>query len=93
MTKNFARYAPGMLLTAALTEQLAEDETIARTNSCAAPGNTTLDPIWGERLSLCDRLIAVRPAARFGLACRLERARRAVTTAAKALRARFRGHR
>ena len=88
--EKLARYAPGMLLTAALTEQLAEDETIARTDSCAAPGNATLDPIWGERLSLCDRLIAVRPSARFSLACRLERARRSATRIAKALRARLR---
>ena len=91
--EKFARYAPGMLLTAALTEQLAEDEAIARTDSCAAPGNATLDPIWGERLSLCDRLIAVRPTARFGFACRLERARRAAISAAKGLRARLRAQR
>jgi CelD/BcsL family acetyltransferase involved in cellulose biosynthesis len=91
--EKFARYAPGMLLTAALTEQLAEDETIARTDSCAAPGNTTLEPIWGERLSLCDRLIAVRPSARFGFACRLEGARRAVMSAAKTWHGRLRAHR
>ena len=91
--ETFARFAPGMLLTAALTEQLAEDETIARTNSCAAPGNTTLDPIWGERLLLCDRLIAVRPAAPFAVASRLERARRAAMNAAKAIRVRLRARR
>jgi CelD/BcsL family acetyltransferase involved in cellulose biosynthesis len=91
--EKFSRHAPGMLLTAALTEQLAEDETVARTDSCAAPGNATLDPIWGERLSLCDRLIAVRPDARFGFACRLERARRGVIAAAKTFRARLRAHR
>jgi CelD/BcsL family acetyltransferase involved in cellulose biosynthesis len=91
--EKFARYAPGMLLTAALTEQLAEDETVARTDSCAAPGNATLDPVWGERLSLCDRLIAVRPAAPFSFACRLERARRSAAAAAKSFRARLRGRR
>jgi CelD/BcsL family acetyltransferase involved in cellulose biosynthesis len=88
--ETFARYAPGMLLTAALTEQLADDETIARTDSCAAPDNAMLDPVWSERLKLCDRLIALRPAAPFAFARRLERLRRAAVTAAKAVRARLR---
>ncbi len=37
-----------------------------------------LDHIWRERLTLCDRLIAVRPEAPFARGCRLEmlRARR-----------------
>ena len=59
--EKFARFAPGVLLSAALTEELADDAAIARTDSCAAPGNATLDHIWSERLALCDRLIAVRP--------------------------------
>ena len=86
----FARQAPGMLLTAALTEQLAADVTFARTDSCAADDNVVLNPIWRERLTLCDRLIAVRPEAPFGYACRLERLRRAAINAAKSVRARLR---
>ena len=50
--ENFARFAPGVLLSAALTEELADNAAIARTDSCAAPGNPTLDHIWSERLAL-----------------------------------------
>jgi CelD/BcsL family acetyltransferase involved in cellulose biosynthesis len=89
----FAPQAPGMLLTAALTEQLAADVTIARTDSCAATDNVVLNPIWRERLMLSDRLIAVRPEAPFAYACRLERLRRAAVAAAKSVRARLRRER
>jgi CelD/BcsL family acetyltransferase involved in cellulose biosynthesis len=88
--EHFARYAPGMLLTAALTEQLSEDEGIARTDSCAAPGTAVLDHIWRERLALGDRLIGVRPDAPFARACRLERLRAAAIAAVKSLRRRLR---
>jgi len=91
--ETFARYAPGMLLTGALTEQLAENAAVSRTDSCAAAGNATLNPIWRERLALCDRLIAVRPGAPFALGLRLERARRGVLAAAKTLRERWRRRR
>ncbi len=89
--ENFSRFAPGILLSAALTEELADNAAVARTNSCAAPGNTMLDPIWSERLTLCNRLIAVRPEAPFARACRLETLRGAVFTAARALRKHLRG--
>ncbi len=91
--ENFARYAPGILLTAALTEDLTGNPAIARTNSCAAPGNAMLDALWGERLTLCNRLIAVRPEARFAQACRLEILRGAVRAAAKSIRDRLRPER
>ncbi len=90
--ETFARYAPGILLTAALTEELAENPAIARTNSCAG-SNSILDYIWGERLTLCDRLIAVRPEAPFARACRLEMLRGAAGAAAKSIRNRFRTQR
>ena len=91
--ESFARQAPGMLLTAALTEQLAADVTIARTDSCAAPGTAVLDPLWRERLTLSDRLIAVRPEALFAPVCRLEHLRRAAFQAAKSVRTRLRRQR
>jgi CelD/BcsL family acetyltransferase involved in cellulose biosynthesis len=90
--EKFARYAPGVLLTAALTEELAENTALARTDSCAAP-NSILDYIWGEQLTLCDRLIAVRPEAPFARACRLEMLRGAASAAAKSIRNRFRAQR
>jgi CelD/BcsL family acetyltransferase involved in cellulose biosynthesis len=89
--ENFARYAPGILLTTALTEELAENADIARTDSCAAPDNSVLHYIWGERLTLCNRLIAVRPEAPFAGACRLEMLRGAVAAAVKSARRRLRG--
>jgi CelD/BcsL family acetyltransferase involved in cellulose biosynthesis len=87
-----ARFAPGVLLSAALTEGLAENPAIARTDSCAGPGNPILDHLWRERLELCDRLIAVRPSAPFWIACRFESLRGAAIAAAKSLRKRL-GHR
>ena len=91
--EKLARYAPGMLLTAVLTEQLADDAGIARTDSTAAPDNTMLDHIWGEQLTLCDRLIAVRPAVPFARARRLERLRGIAVAAAKSIRGRLRSDR
>jgi CelD/BcsL family acetyltransferase involved in cellulose biosynthesis len=88
--ERLARYAPGMLLTAALTEELAENPDIARTDSAAAPDNAVLDHIWRERLALGDRLIGVRPGAPFARARRLEKLRGIVFAAAKSIRARLR---
>ncbi len=89
--ENFARFSPGVLLSAALTEELAGNPTIARTDSCAAPGKSMLDNIWSERLTLCNRLIAVRPQAGFARACRLELLRGVTIAAVKALRTHMRG--
>ena len=75
-----------------LTEDLAENAAIARTDSCAGPGNPILDNLWRERLNLCDRLIGLRPRAPFWRACRLEGLRGAAIGAAKAARKRL-GHR
>jgi len=90
--ERFARYAPGVLLTVALTEKLVEDTAVARTDSCAAPDNPVMDEVWRERLALCDRLIAVRPQALFSVVCRLETLRGAAIAAAKTIRTRFPHH-
>jgi CelD/BcsL family acetyltransferase involved in cellulose biosynthesis len=87
--ETLARFAPGVLLSAALTEDLAENPAISRTDSCAGPGNPILDNLWRERLDLCDRLIAVRPRAPFWAACRLESLRGAALTTAKSMRKRL----
>ncbi len=89
--EKFARYAPGVLLTVALTEQLAEDASVVRTDSCATSDSAMINEIWRERLALCDRLIAVRPQAPFALACRLERLRGAAIAGVKTMRRRFLG--
>jgi CelD/BcsL family acetyltransferase involved in cellulose biosynthesis len=89
--ETLARFAPGVLASAALTEDLAENTTVAHTDSCAGPGNPILDNLWRERLHLCDRLIALRPRAPLQLARGLEQLRGAAIGAAKALRKRLRG--
>jgi CelD/BcsL family acetyltransferase involved in cellulose biosynthesis len=90
--ETLARFAPGVLLSAALTEGLAENPAISRTDSCAAPGSPILDNLWRERLPLCDRLIAVRSGASFTIARHLESLRDASIGAAKSLRGQL-GHR
>jgi CelD/BcsL family acetyltransferase involved in cellulose biosynthesis len=87
--ETLARFAPGVLLSAALTEDLAENKAIACTDSCAGPGNPILDNLWRERLNLCDRLIGLKPRALFAFACRLESLRGAAIGAAKLLRKRL----
>jgi CelD/BcsL family acetyltransferase involved in cellulose biosynthesis len=84
--ENFGQYSPGVVLTLAVTEDLIEDETLVRTDSCATANHPMIDHIWRERLTLCDRLIAVRPQAPFAAVRRLEMLRNAAFTAAKAMR-------
>jgi CelD/BcsL family acetyltransferase involved in cellulose biosynthesis len=87
--ENFARFSPGVMLTIAITEDLVDDPTIARADSCATANHPMIDRIWRERLALCDRLFAVRPQAPFAPVCRLEQLRCAALAAARAVRARF----
>jgi len=49
--------------------------------------------MWRERMTLCDRLIALRPEAVFARGCRLERLRRAGTATLKSIRDRLRRRR
>ena len=89
--ETYAQHSPGVILTYAMTEELVDDLTIVRTDSCAAPNHPMIDRVWRERLALADRLIAVRPQAPFGVARRLEGLRNAAIDAAKAIRSRVRG--
>jgi CelD/BcsL family acetyltransferase involved in cellulose biosynthesis len=84
--EKFAQHSPGVVLTFAVTEDLAEDTTLLRTDSCATANHPMIDHIWRERLTLCDRLIAVRPTAPFAAVRRLEMLRNAALAAAKAVR-------
>ena len=70
----FARFSPGVILSAVITDELASDATIVRTNSCATANHPMIDRLWRERLVFCNRLIAVRPQAPFSLARRSGRA-------------------
>src|SRR5262249_23710642 len=55
--ETFAQYSPGVVLTFAVTEDLVEDVSLVRTDSCATANHPMIDRIWRERLPLCDRLI------------------------------------
>jgi CelD/BcsL family acetyltransferase involved in cellulose biosynthesis len=88
-----SRFSPGVQLVVDLTERLLADLPIARVDSCAAADHPMIDHIWRERLELCDRLIALRPAALpFSLLCSVESARRSAIAMAKAIRNRIRGY-
>jgi Acetyltransferase (GNAT) domain len=85
--EKFAQHSPGVVLTFAVTEDLVEDTTLIRTDSCATANHPMIDHIWRERLTLCDRLIAVRPPVSFSAVRRMEMLRNAAIAAAKAMRA------
>jgi CelD/BcsL family acetyltransferase involved in cellulose biosynthesis len=88
-----ARYSPGVMLTAEVTSELVGDEDLIRTDSCATANHPMIDHLWRERLSLCDRLIAVRRQAPFAWARRLEGLRAAVIAGARHVRRRLRSQR
>jgi CelD/BcsL family acetyltransferase involved in cellulose biosynthesis len=89
--ESFARFSPGVMLSVVLTDELVEDTTIARTDSCATANHPMIDHLWCERLALCDRLIAIRPQEPFSLVRRLEALRSAAIAGAKSIRGRLRG--
>jgi CelD/BcsL family acetyltransferase involved in cellulose biosynthesis len=89
--ESFARFSPGVMLTVALTNELLEDLTIERADSCATENHPMIDRLWRERLALCDRLVALRPQVPFAAVRRLEALRSAAIAAAKSARDYFRG--
>jgi CelD/BcsL family acetyltransferase involved in cellulose biosynthesis len=84
-----ARYSPGVMLAASLTEELVEDRSVERTDSCATASHRVMGHTWNERLALCDLLIAARPEAPFLRAQQLERMRGATVTATERVRGLF----
>jgi CelD/BcsL family acetyltransferase involved in cellulose biosynthesis len=89
--EDFARFSPGVMLTAVVTNELVEDTTIMRTDSCATANHPMIDHLWRERLTLVNLLIAVRPQAPFAVARRLEGLRTAAIAGVKNVRDRLRG--
>jgi CelD/BcsL family acetyltransferase involved in cellulose biosynthesis len=87
--ETFGQHSPGVVLTFAVTEDLVEDTSLLRTDSCATANHPMIDHIWRERLTLTDRLIGVRPQAPFAAGRRLEALRNAAIGAAKAARQQF----
>jgi CelD/BcsL family acetyltransferase involved in cellulose biosynthesis len=88
--ETFARFSPGVMLSVVVTDDLLEDSTILRTDSCATAGHPMIDHLWRERLTLCDRLIAVRAQAPFATVRHLEGLRVAAIAGAKQVRGIFR---
>jgi CelD/BcsL family acetyltransferase involved in cellulose biosynthesis len=91
-SEDLARSSPGVQLVMDCTERLLAEGGPARVDSCAAADHPMIDHIWRERLTLSDRLIAVRrPPLPFALVCRAEALERAAIAAAKTVRNRLRG--
>jgi hypothetical protein len=88
--ETFARFSPGVLLSVALTGELANDSRIARTDSCAASDNPMISHIWRERLAMGDRMIAVRTPSSFLLGRQLETLRGVTVSGAKLVRGIYR---
>jgi CelD/BcsL family acetyltransferase involved in cellulose biosynthesis len=91
--ETYARLSPGTHLIIRVTEDLLRDPGILRTDSLATANHPLIDHIWNERMTVADRLIALRPDAfvPFALACRLESIRRLGIGAARAVRGHLRG--
>jgi hypothetical protein len=62
---------------------LLADPTLAWCDSCAGPDHPMIDRLWGERLPIVDRLMAVEPGLGFAVACRLEPLRRRMIATAR----------
>jgi len=90
--EGIAKFSPGVQLVCELTGRLLADGAVARVDSCATADHPMIDHIWRERLSLSDRLIALRPSpVPFATWRALESLRRATLDAAKSARDRLRG--
>jgi CelD/BcsL family acetyltransferase involved in cellulose biosynthesis len=88
--EDFARFSPGVQLLVRLTDDMLSDPGIAHIDSTATANHPMIDHIWRERRTMSDRLIAVKPhLLPSSLLFRLEAARRAVRSAARAVRGRL----
>ena len=83
--ERFARFSPGVQLLLDVTQELLDDQSVARADSCADENHPMIDHVWRERLVLADRLIRLGPdgGAAFALAGALEASRRAAIRSVK----------
>jgi hypothetical protein len=58
--EDYARYSPGKLLTAQLTDWHLDDANIVRTDSCAIPDHPIMSRLWQEREAMGTLLIGLR---------------------------------
>lgn len=57
----FARFSPGKLLVAQLTEWHLDDANIIRSDSCAVPDHPVMSRLWEERLDMGTLVIGLQP--------------------------------
>jgi hypothetical protein len=59
--EDYARYSPGKLLTAQLTDWHLDDPNIVRTDSCAIPDHPIMSRLWQEREAMGTLIIGLKP--------------------------------
>ncbi|MDO6964825.1 GNAT family N-acetyltransferase [Rhizobium alvei] len=59
--EDYAKYSPGKLLTAHLTEWHLDDANIVRTDSCAVPDHPIMSRLWSEREEMGTLVIGLTP--------------------------------
>jgi CelD/BcsL family acetyltransferase involved in cellulose biosynthesis len=89
--EGVAKFSPGVQLVHELTADLLSQPAPLRVDSCATAGHPMIDHVWRERLTMSDRLIALRPSAMpFAVMRGIETLRRSAIAGAKAMRDRIR---
>ena len=58
--EDFARYSPGKLLVAQLTDWHLDDANIVRTDSCAIPDHPIMSRLWKERETMGTLIIGLK---------------------------------
>lgn len=58
--ESFARYSPGKLLVAHLTEWHLDDANIVRTDSCGVPDHPIMSRFWEQRESMGTLIVGLR---------------------------------
>ncbi len=82
--ESFARYSPGLLLLASITDAWRAEPNFAFADSCTAPDNAMVLRLWKDRIRVGDLLVAVSPRQlAFRIANGHERVRRFVRRSAK----------
>ena len=58
--EDYARFSPGKLLTAHLTDWHLDDANIVRTDSCAIPDHPIMSRLWRERETMATLIIGLK---------------------------------
>jgi hypothetical protein len=83
--ESFARYSPGLMMLARLSQAVQENAEFDSIDSCAAADDTTMLRVWRARIRIADLLLSVSPRASilFGMIDARERAKRSMRRTAK----------